>query len=232
MAEWHIKIIDNLLGKSRAVDELYEDVDYKGFEFKPIITISRDPGSGGKPIAEAVAKKLKFNFYDQELIKEVAKSAKARQEIIKEIDEKQRSLVEDFIHDTINPEYISEERYMKNLLKVIIYINQRGKAVILGRGSNFMVPAAFALRVRVTAPYRVCVARAVRYENVPYQKAREIINKVTDERAAFVKQYFGKNIRDSKYYDLTLNTAFMTIPDATQVVIEAFKHKFGLTKLA
>jgi cytidylate kinase len=227
MSDWNLKLVDSLLGKTQVVDGLTMEPKFKGISFKPIITISRDPGSGGKPIASEVAKLLHFDFYNKALIREVAKSAKARQEIINEIDEKQRSLAEDFVHNAINPEYVTEERYMRNLAKVVLFLNQRGKAVILGRGSNFMVPSAFALRVRITAPYRVCVARAVRYEGVPYSRAREVINKISEERAGFVQQYFGKDITNPKYYDLTLNTAYMSINQAAKIIVESFKLKFA-----
>jgi cytidylate kinase len=226
MSEWYLKLVDGMLGRNRFVEEMNEVPVQTNLIFKPIITVSRDPGSGGAPIAKIVSQKLGFTFYNKKLVTEVAKSAKAREGIIQDIDEKQRSLMEDFIQNSLNPEYVSEQRYMKNLAKVILAINQHGKAVILGRGSNFMVPAAFALRVRVTAPYRVCVARAVQYEGVPYSRAREIINKVMAERAGFVKQYFSKDISNPKYYDLTLNTAYMTIEDAVHLVITAFKRKF------
>jgi len=216
-----------MMGKAHAVEAMTEVPQVvEGLEFKPIITISRDPGSGGAPIAEAIAKKLGFAYYGCELITAVAKSAKTSRDVIGDIDEKQRSLIEDFVHNSLNPEYISEIKYIKHLAKVILGLNVKGKAVVLGRGSNFMVPAAYALRVRITAPYRVCVARAVRYEGVPYSRAREIINKVAAERAAFVKQYYGKDITNPKYYDLTLNTAYMTIADAVGVIICAFKRKF------
>lgn len=227
MAEWSLRWVESILGKNHTVEQMsHVMADKPRLLFKPIVTVSRDPGSGGHPIAQAIASQLHFGFYDEELIHEIAISVKAREEIIRDIDEKQRTLIDDFVHNSINPEYISERRYMTHLVKVVFSLAQNGKAVIVGRGSNFIVPSDSCFRVRITAPYRTCVARAVRYENVPYQRAREIINKVTDERAGFVKQYFGKDIANPKYYDMTLNTAYMSIEDAVSIIIQAFKRKF------
>lgn len=227
MAEWSLKWVENILGKAHVVDSIASGGDTKlAFSFKPIITVSRDPGSGGHPIAKAVAKQLRFEFFDEELIHEIARSAKARDEIIRDIDEKQRTLIDDFVHNSLNPEYVSERRYLKHLVKVVLAMAQRGRTVIVGRGSNFIVPSDKCFRVRITAPYRICVARAVKYENVPYQRAREIINKVSSEREVFVKQYFGKDITNPKHYDMTLNTAYMTIESAAAIIVQAFKRKF------
>ena len=101
----------------------------------------------------------------------------------------------------------------------------------MGRGSNFITPFAHGLHVRITAPYRVCVARAVQFEGVTHAKARKIIKKVAQERSAFVKQYFGKNKNNSKYYDLTLNTTFMSLDDAAEVILKALRMKFPKIKL-
>ena len=42
---------------------------------KKIVTISREFGSGGRSIGRVVAEKLGYQFYDQELILEVAKES-------------------------------------------------------------------------------------------------------------------------------------------------------------
>ena len=48
----------------------------KNRTIKPFITISRESGSGGKPIARSVAKKLGFTIYDKRLIEMTAKKTK------------------------------------------------------------------------------------------------------------------------------------------------------------
>jgi cytidylate kinase len=223
---WYNNLVDRMFEQKQIVEQMAEHSENLGLEFKPFITISRDPGGGGKPIAMLVAKKLNFKFYDRQLIDEIAKSADARLAIMKAIDEKDRTQTEDFIHNLLNPEYITERHYIKHLCKVVLTLARKGKAVILGRGSNFITPRAFGLHVRVTAPYRVCVARAVQFEHVPYHKARDIIRKTMAERSAFVKEYFGKDITNPKYYDMTLNTTYMNLEDAAETIIMAFHRKF------
>ncbi|OGV96418.1 hypothetical protein A2W24_04810 [Microgenomates group bacterium RBG_16_45_19] len=223
---WYNKIADRMFEQQHIVDHAAEINALEGLTFKPFITVSRDPGSGGKPIAELVAKKLNFRFYDKDLIDDIAKSAEARTEIMKSIDEKERTLTEDFVHNLLNPEYITERHYIKHLCKVILTVARQGQVVILGRGSNFITPNAFGLHVRITAPYRVCVARAVEFERIPNQRAREVIRKTMAERSGFVKQYFGKDINVPKYYDLTLNTTYLNLNEAAAIIIKAFEQKF------
>jgi len=51
----------------------------KRFRRRPFITVSREAGSGGRPVAQAVAKKLGFKFYDRKIIELTAKKAKRRE---------------------------------------------------------------------------------------------------------------------------------------------------------
>lgn len=228
MSYWYQKFVDRMLADKTVVEEIAHNGDRPKYQdFGNFITVSRDPGSGGNPVAKLVAKKLGFTFYNKKLINEIARSANARRQILEEVDEKTRTQMDDLVHNVLNPEYISERRYIKHLCKVILSLAQKGNVVILGRGSNFITPRSKGLHVRVTAPYRVCVARAVQYEHVTYQRAREIIGKVMAERAGFVKQYFGKDIVNPKYYDLTITTTYLSIENTAQMIVNAYKRKFS-----
>lgn len=193
----------------------------------PIVTISRDPGSGGKPIAQKVAERLGFVFYDENLVAEIAKSAKMRRSLLDQIDEKGRSLMTDFVHNMFNPDYVSDIDYLRHLCKVVLSISYKGKAVILGRGANFIAPAASALRVHITAPERVRLRRAVAYEGYSMEQAREINRTIENDRKEFVKQYFGERITNPAFYDLMLDTTYYNLDQATSVIVHAFKQKFA-----
>jgi len=197
----------------------------------PIITISRDPGSGGKPIAQMVAKHLGYTFYDQRLVDEIAHSAKLRKSLMSQVDEKGRSLMTDFVHTLFNPDYVSDVDYMRHLCKVVLGIAYKGKAVILGRGANFITPSASGLRVRITAPWQVRLRRAITYEHLSPEKAEKVLKLTEEDRKEFVKQYFGYSIADPKHYDIILNTTFYSIEQASRVIVTAFRQKFTQGKM-
>lgn len=193
----------------------------------PFITIAREPGSGGAPIAQAVARKLGFEYIDEQIIDAIAKSTKRRREIIAEIDEKSRTGIEDIIHSMLNTEYVDDLKYVKELFKIILYYAYKGKTVILGRGANFITPFAKGLHVNITAPYKVRVQRAMDFEGHSEDRAKEVIDKVEKERKAFVKQYLKKDITKPNSYDLVLNTTYFRLDEARDVIIEALYRKFS-----
>lgn len=211
----------------RTEEPVSGDLDTFVEQFRPFITVSRDPGSGGRPIARMVAKKLTFRFYDEGIVADIAKNTKMRKSVLRAVDEKSRTLLDDFVHGLLNPDYVSEATYFRNLCKVILSVSYKGSVVIVGRGSNFIAPNAAGLHVRVTAPYRVRVQRAVQYEGHSLAEARQVISNIERERREFVQQYFGKDIHNPKYFDLVINTEFFTIQQATELIIRAFQLKFG-----
>lgn len=199
------------------------DQDFK----KPFITIAREPGSGGVPIARAVAQKLGFTCVDEQLIDEIAHSTKQRRELIRAIDEKNRTHVEDIVQSLLNPDYVDDIKYVTELTKVILAYALQGNVVIVGRGANFLTPFGRGLHVNITAPYDIRVQRAMTYEGFSKKKAEEVIAKVEKERKEFVKQYFRKDPSKINSYDLTLNTSLFSVEQASGLIIDAFNRKFS-----
>ncbi|MCA9373106.1 cytidylate kinase-like family protein [Candidatus Woesebacteria bacterium] len=194
---------------------------------KPFITIAREPGSGGAPIAKALAEKLKYEYVDEQLVEEVARSTRRRKEVIRSLDEKSRSAVEDLVHSVMNPEYVNESRYTQELFHTILAYAYKGEVVILGRGANFVTPFARGLHALIVAPYEVRVQRAMDFEGHSRDKAKQVIKEVEDQRRDFVKQYISKDVRKPYVYDLTINTQFFTIEQSRDLVISALKKKFA-----
>ncbi|MBT3249994.1 MAG: cytidylate kinase-like family protein [Candidatus Pacebacteria bacterium] len=193
---------------------------------KPYITVSREPGSGGAPIARLVAEKLGFNLVDEQIVREIAKSTKKRKEVIRAIDEKKRSAIDDMVQSLLNEDYVDDLKYVSELVRVLLVYAHQGHCVLLGRGANFVTPFAHGLHVRITAPYQVRVQRSIDYEGYTKQQAKKRIAEVEKERREFVKQYFNKNMTKSNSYDLTINTTAFDIEDSRDVIIKAFCHKF------
>lgn len=193
---------------------------------KPFITIAREPGSGGVPIAQAVAKKLGFFCLDEQVIDEIASSTKLRKDLIRAVDEKHRSHVEDIVQSLLNADYVDDLKYVKELTRILVTYAIRGNVVIVGRGANFLTPFAKGLHVSITAPYDVRVQRAMKYEGFTKKKAEEVIAKVEKERKEFVKQYFRKDPTKINSYDLTLNTMHFSVEQSRDLIIDALWRKF------
>lgn len=188
-----------------------------------VITVSMQPGSGGSLVAQKVAKQLGFDYFHRDIIQGIAKSAKIRASVIDSLEKERLSGIEDFIASLYKNQYLYPGIYMQHLLKVINTIAEHGRAVIVGRGANFILPPEQRFGVRVIAPLQIRIQNVMRAYGVKEAEARQRVIRREARRAAFVRNSYDADIADPENYDLTLNTGKMPIESAAEAVIAAIK---------
>ena len=189
-----------------------------------VITMSMEPGSGGSLIAQDVAQRLGYDYFHRDIIRDIAKSAKIRQSVIDTLEKERLSGIEDFIASLYKDQYLYPGTYMEHLLKVIHTIAKHGRAVIIGRGANFILPPEERFSVRVIAPLQIRIQNVVRTYGVKEEDARQRVIRREAKRGAFVRKSYDADISDPENYDLTINTGRMPIESAVEAVIAAVKR--------
>jgi cytidylate kinase len=183
-----------------------------------IITISREPGSGGSIIAKKLAEKLEIDLFHQKVLHEMAKNPDVNAQLLKTLDEKGLSILEDWISSLVHERYIWPDQYLKQLMKVIGTIGKHGRAVIVGRGANFILPPDDCFRVRVISPQRVRVQNVVKSFNIPENEAKRRIIRTESDRRAFIRKYFNAEIADPVNYDMVINTGTVGVESAVTAI--------------
>lgn len=187
----------------------------------PAVTISRDPGSGGRIIATKLAEKLGFHVFHREVLHEMAKSAEVSEHLLETLDEKGLSVLEDWIASLVYDRYLWPDQYLQHLMKVIGTIAKHGRAVIVGRGANYILPPGKLFRVRVTAPQKLRIERVAREFGIPQDEAKRRVLRTESERKAFIRKYFNSDVADPVNYDLIINTEVLSIDDAVNLISAA-----------
>lgn len=195
----------------------------------PVITISREMGSGGKAIANLISKRLgePWKVYDHEIIDEIAKEAHLEKKLIESIDERRLPLVDELIMEIFGRRYVNMSGYYKHLVKVLSLIGQKGHAIILGRGANFIFP--HALKIRIICDMNQRVAWEMTYEQITRTEAIKRIDESDDERRSFVQSLFNHDPRKAHHYDMVIRTGpNLTIEDATDLIVDLAKRRFRI----
>jgi hypothetical protein len=174
---------------------------------RSIVTISREPGCSSHPLGRILAHRFGFDLYGIEIIDLIAKSTDFSRQMVATLDEKTQSAFEDWISESFFHEQFHSKSYLSNLSKVVFSIAAHGKAVILGRGANFLLPPQDRLAIRLIAPLEARVKNTMREQNLSEQKSREYIKKIEQQRRSFIRKHFLEDITDPVNYDLVINTA-------------------------
>lgn len=190
----------------------------------PVITLSREPGSGGRIIAEKLAKELGFDLFHQELIQQIAESARVHHRLLDTLDEKGMNVLEEWISSLVNEHHLWPDEYLKHLMKLVGVIGRHGSAVLVGRGGNFMLPPEGRLRLRVIASLHVRIENVARQYRVSREEAERRIIRTESERRAFVRKYFNADINDPNNYDMVISTDLLT----TDAAVNGIRGVLGI----
>jgi cytidylate kinase len=185
------------------------------------VTISREPGSGGRIVAAKLAEKLGLEVFHQEVIHEIAKSADVSEQLLETLDERGLSTLEDWISSLVYARYLWPDEYLQYLMKVIGTIGKHGRAVIVGRGANFVLPPEKRFSVRIVAPQKWRIQNVANEFKIPVEEARRRVIRTESNRRAFIRKYFNADIADTTNYDLIINAVTLSVDDAVNVISAA-----------
>ena len=186
-----------------------------------IVTVSRDPGSGGRIVASKLADKLGIDIFHQEVINEIAKRADVSEKLLETLDERGLSTLEDWISSLVYDRHLWPDEYMQHLMKVIGTIGKHGRAVIVGRGANFVLPPEKRFSVRIVAPQSWRIQNVSKEFDISLDEAKRRVMRTESDRRAFIRKYFNADIADPTNYDLVINTATLDVGDAVNVISSA-----------
>jgi len=183
-----------------------------------IITISREMGSGGIPIAQQAAEELGYTLVDGDMLRELAPAYGLSPEALEKADEKPPAFVDALDHQLEIDQHLIELIILEHALK--------GNVIIYGRGGqDLLTGIASVLRVRIIAPFEERVERWAEREWLDPDLARILVRKSDQQRAGFIKYYFDRDWNDPLHYDLLINTTRLSEETAVRLIKNAIKDQ-------
>jgi len=192
---------------------------------RPVLTISKLPGSGAETLAGKLSEDLKLDLFDHEIIEEIAKSAQISKSVIDSLDEEDRNFMDDWLSILEKKFNLRPDTYLLHLTHVIASIGTHGHAVIVGRGAGFILPTDVSLRLLIVAPKDVRINNVKEAYHLTDKEAEKKLMEADKERGAFINKYFDADLTDPTQYDLTINTANVTVDVAVDIVKEVFNRR-------
>jgi len=196
--------------------------------YGPYLLISREKGAGGSAVGQLAGKRLGWQVFDNEIVDAIAQKANVRRELIESLDERDRAVIHDAVAHWLRPKPILKSGYLAHLREILLTLGHQGKVVIVGRGAHYVLPSQFGLRVRMVAPVEVRLRRIANHENLSLQRARGLIKKSDRERTRLAFKEYRGIVTDALNYDVTINTAELTVEDVTDIVLSSLRRKLAV----
>jgi cytidylate kinase len=207
----------------------------------PIVTISRQFGAGGSSVAGIVAAELGAEVVDKKLIEEVAKRLSLRPSDVEAEEERPRSLLERLVRSFSSlepglgagwtppypdPLFDPRKEIIHLTEQIIGEVADTGNVVIVGRGAGFVLherPGVF--RVFLRAPGGARVKTLMSRDGLGEAEARRKMHETDSNRAAYIKQLYGRDWCDPDEYDLVVNTGRVSYATAAQMILLGVRER-------
>jgi len=184
----------------------------KGERLRPTVTLTREFGCQGYPVAlklQALLEKRSgapWVVMDRALLEAVAKDHRINAQILENIGARNRFL--DDMLSTFSPRWKSDKDYYRLLCRQIIVLAQDGNVILVGRGAAILTQEiGNCFHFRIVAPMRFKVNSVSARTNLPPDEAQDLIQDRQRRRDAFLKDFLGHDIADPTLYHLIFNNA-------------------------
>ncbi len=220
-------LVNRWMLKSEQQRKLANEAKFPELGFRPVIAISREYGSGrGLVIGRLVAEQLRFDFYEKNLVEQIAASAHVRARIVESLDERLLDKISEFIANAFETGAFTGSEYLHHLSRVVLAIGHHGEAVIMGRGAQFILQPQHTLRVRLIASLEIRQRQIAEEKGITEKEARAEILAIDAERAAFCRRHFNQDVTDPANYDLILNYGVLSPELCAELIERAFRGRF------
>ncbi|MBF0330055.1 MAG: cytidylate kinase family protein [Nitrospirae bacterium] len=207
------KLIPSIERRLAHFDELCQKAKKESKEKerkKPTITISREFGCEGYPLAEKLKELLEektkeaWSIMDKALLDEVTKNHKLLDNVLGKLGEKSR-VVEEVV-GTFSSHWKTERDYYKLLCKEIFALALGGNVILVGRGSAIVTQSLDnCFHFRLFASTKFKIEYISKKTSLSVAETEAFIEKKHHQRESFVRDFLNCDSKELKFYHMLFN---------------------------
>ena len=199
---------------------------------KYVVTITRQFGSLGRPIAKRMSEILDIGYYDRDLVDEAAKKLKLPVSVV---DKEEESAKKVPLNPFTRMKYPlgkgtsdTQDAIFEAQQNIIQFLAEKETCIIVGRCSDFILEEMKnAMHIYIYAPYDVRVQQSVDNLKMDIQEARQMIVDVDEARDSYHMHYAGYLPDDKNHKDIMIDSSFLGVEKTAQFLAVAVRRKFG-----
>lgn len=185
-----------------------------------VITLSRQLGSLGCDIADAVAQRLGYRVAWRGLINQAARQARTPEMALEMLDE--LGLL------GLKPSLSAQKAYLDAIRELIEDLARDGNVLIVGRGGQAVLHGwPDTLHTRIIAPLDVRMERLAARHGISAEAALAQIRASDRRRKRFVERAYHVDWADQALYDLVINTVSLDVPGSAGLICQAVTSMAG-----
>jgi cytidylate kinase len=195
---------------------------------KYVITITREFGSLGRPIAKRLSELLEIDYYDRDIVEATAKKMNLPVSTLSKREEKKSSFWQMLVPlGTDSPE--QQKRIFDVQSQIIQDLAEKKSCIIVGRCADYVLKdEPNAIHVYIYAPYADRLANCVGTLGMEKNEAKRMIADVDRARMAYHKHFAKYAPGDPAYKHIIINSALLEVEGTAQALATIVRQKFEL----
>lgn len=194
-----------------------------------VITINRQFGSLGRPIAKKMSELMNIEYYDRDIVDAVATEKNMPISVISDEEESAKS---SFFHMKFplgNGTTSIQEEIFESQKRIIANLADKESCIIVGRCSDYVLRNHPRLiRVFIYAPKDVRFKNCVENLHMSPETARKMIADVDKARDAYHMQFAGYLPSDFNHNDIMINSSFLGIDGTAAYLADFVKQRLAI----
>ena len=192
-----------------------------------VVTITREFGSLGRPIAKRLSELLDVEFYDRDIVEATARQMNMPVSKLSDSEEKKTSFWKMlFPLGTDSPE--QQKQIFECQSQIICKMANKGSCIIVGRCADYILKDdPDAIHVYIYASYADRLANCVGSLGMKKEDAKKMINEVDKARLNYHKYFAGYAPGDPEHKHIIINSALLEVEGTAQALAAIVKKKYG-----
>lgn len=196
---------------------------------KYAITITRQFGSLGRPIARRLAERLGIEYYDRDIVDEVAKKTGFSVTEISDIEESAKNGFINMKFPLGTSTTAKQNEIFAVQSQIISSLTEKESCIIVGRCSDYVLRGHERLiNIYIYAPYEQRMKNCVDTLHLTPQNAKKMINEVDKARELYHVRYAGYLPQDEAHKDIMINSGFLGVEGTAEVLEYLVRKKLDL----
>lgn len=193
------------------------------------ITINRQFGSLGRPIAQKLANLLSIEFYDRDIVDNACKSTGFS---VKEVSDLEENAKTDYLYMRfpLGKVTTTRQNYIFDVQKKFIKKTaEQEDCIIVGRcAEHILEDKERLLRIYIYAPFEQRLKNCTDILKLDHDTALKMIDSVDKARNVYHRKYTGYLPSDMDHVDLMVNSALLGVDGTAAMIAYIAKQKFHL----
>lgn len=192
------------------------------------ITITREFGSLGRSIAKELSRELGVEFYDRDIVEEVAKQLNLPVSTVSDEEEKSKQ--------SFLPRMFplgTDEAYIQDIIfdvqkGIILDLARRTSCILVGRCSDYLLEKEKNnINIFIYAPYEKRLENCVNALGMTEGEAKRMITSVDRARNAYHKKYAGYLPGDPEHKNLMIDSSLLGVTGTAKLIAQIVHQLYG-----